>query len=137
MPPAKALRRRIASILAAVVLFAQLATAAYACPTPAASAPMRTPGMAGMPCEQMMAGQAALDAEQPALCFQHCQADTGQPPFDLAQAGAAFTPALVLLFALAPASRAAHDAPVWSAQRSIRERAPPAPHSLLHCCYRI
>jgi hypothetical protein len=137
MPPAKALRRRIASILAAVVLFAQLATAAYACPTTAASAPMRNAEMAGMPCEQMMAGQAALDAEQPALCFQHCQADTGQPPVDLAQAGTAFMPALVLLFTLAPASRAAPDAPVWSAQRLFRERTPSEPYSILHCCYRI
>jgi hypothetical protein len=130
-------RRWIASILAVVLLATQLATAAYACPQPA----MQTPGpaqvMAGMPCEQMRAGAEVVDPDRPALCFKHCHGDASKPQPDAAPSAAAWAPAFVLLFHLAPWASTAADAPVWAAHRSHRERAPPAPHSIVHCCFRI
>ena len=90
-----------------------------------------------MPCAQIMAGTAAVDAEQPALCFKHCQADAGQQPPDIAQATVASAPPPALLFLLEPVARVAHEARTQAARWQRRERAPPAPLSVLHCCYRI
>lgn len=69
----RSLKRLIARIGIAVVLFTQLAVAAYACPTlvgvddsaPVAVADTMDAGMPG--CEQ-------LDTDNPNLCLQHCQA---------------------------------------------------------------
>jgi hypothetical protein len=133
----KAHRRWIASILAVIVLATQLATAAYACPAPGTQRPAEAQAMAGMPCAQMMVDAAAADPDRPALCFKHCQGEASQQPPDLLQTSAALAPAFVLLFHLAPVILAITNAPVWAAHRSHRERAPPAPHSIEHCCFRI
>jgi hypothetical protein len=130
-------RRWIASILAMIVLATHLATAAYACPALRTQRPADAQAMAGMPCERMMADAAAADPDRPALCFKHCQDDASQQPPDALQTSTAPAPAFVLLFHLAPVILAVTDAPVWAAHRSHRERAPPAPHSILHCCFRI
>lgn len=60
--------------LVAVLLFAQLATAAYACPrlVPRASAPDAA-AMADMP-DCAGAAHASVDPEQPQLCKAHCEA---------------------------------------------------------------
>jgi hypothetical protein len=58
-------RRWWLSALAVVMLFAQLATAAYACPRLVADAPTAMPGCSGdMPM--------AMDPELPGLCQAHC-----------------------------------------------------------------
>jgi hypothetical protein len=65
----KMYRPWIASMLAAVLVCLQLATAAYAC-APQVAAYKAT--MAAMPdCEAM----SSLDAEQPQLCKAHCDRD--------------------------------------------------------------
>jgi hypothetical protein len=130
-------RRWIASILAVVLLATQLATAAYACPNAGMQTPAQAQAMAGMPCEQTMTGADVVDPYRPALCFKHCHGDASQQPPDLAPSATAWAPAFVLLFHLAPLAPTAADAPVWAAHRSHRERAPPAPHSIVHCCFRI
>ncbi len=63
----------IAHLLMAVLLYAQLATAAYACPEPLRQgAPV---AMAEMPgCNGQM-GATAMDPDQPLLCQSHCQPD--------------------------------------------------------------
>jgi hypothetical protein len=62
--------RWLCGMLVALVLFTQLATAAYACP--AAIDASRSMPMAEMPgCDQDMS--AAMDADQPQLCKAHCQ----------------------------------------------------------------
>ena len=62
-------RRRLIRCLSVVLLFMQLAVAAYACP--AAFAPTPAP-MAEMPgCAGNMAG--TMDPSQPLLCQAHCQ----------------------------------------------------------------
>lgn len=88
LPAMRALHRRrgrLAGWLAAVLLFAQLATAAYACPqltrvapeqvaaAMAAGADADAAAMAAMPdCSGNM--PAAMDPEQPQLCKAHCEA---------------------------------------------------------------
>jgi hypothetical protein len=63
-------RRWIASLLAVVLVCLQLATAAYACPAPQATA--HAAAMAAMPdCESM----SSMDSEQPQLCKAHCERD--------------------------------------------------------------
>ena len=62
--------RWIASMLATVLVFLQLATAAYACAAPQAAT--GEPTMAAMPdCEAM----SSMDPEQPQLCKAHCDRD--------------------------------------------------------------
>lgn len=65
--------RSIAHLLMAVLLYAQLATAAYACPEP--QRPGAPAAVAEMPgCDGHMGGS-AMDPEQPLLCQAHCQPD--------------------------------------------------------------
>jgi len=131
------LRRRIATALAFAVLFAQMALAAYACPGQDGAVPLRTATMAGMPCEAMMADAAAVDEQQPALCYQHCQPDAGQQAVDLTPTLAAFTADFAVLFLVETADRLAAEQPAWAQHHRLRQRAPPEPHSVLHCCWRI
>jgi hypothetical protein len=63
--------RWVCAWLVVVLLFVQLATAAYACPAAAAVAPTAA-AMAGMSgCDGNM--PAAMDPGQPQLCKAHCQ----------------------------------------------------------------
>lgn len=70
----------IATFVALCLLFAQMATAAYACPqlnqkaAPVADAVMVTM----VDCDSMPSSQ--LDSEQPSLCKAHCQ--VGQQSYD-------------------------------------------------------
>lgn len=72
----RALRRHRAWLsgwLIAVLLFTQLATAAYACPQLAPAPVDVAAGMAAMPdCDGSMA--VAMDPDQPQLCKAHCEA---------------------------------------------------------------
>lgn len=97
------------------LLFAQLATSAYACPTIAAatSAPVAAMNMPG--CDGNMPG--AMDPDRPQLCQAHCvqgsQTVQSAPSADTPQA-----PAVLLVTldwthsALAPARCAVRPAPV-------------------------
>ncbi|UUX96669.1 hypothetical protein [Aquabacterium sp. J223] len=118
--------------MAACLLFAQLAVAAYACPVQATMA-----SSADMPCAEMMAPGADMDSQQPALCAEHCQHDAAQPSADATPSAAAFMPALALLFVLAPTDHSTGVVPNWTKHQQVRERAPPQPLSVLHCCWRI
>lgn len=63
--------RGIAFLVMTVLLYAQLATAAYACPQPQRhGAPAAT-----MPACHERTGVPAMDPEQPLLCQAHCQPD--------------------------------------------------------------
>lgn len=66
-------KRGIAFLVMTVLLYAQLATAAYACPQPqrhGAPAPA-----ASMPGCHEHADMPAMDPDQPLLCQAHCQPD--------------------------------------------------------------
>jgi hypothetical protein len=82
-------RRWLPAWLLPVLLFAQIATAAYACPRAAASEDPVAAAMAEMPdCH------AGMDKVQPPLCKAHCEA--GQQSVN-SQAGAASVPAPALI----------------------------------------
>jgi hypothetical protein len=71
MRPHRRTQRWLSGWLAALLLFTQLMTAAYACPA-VAHAPASTQAMADMPDCAGHRG-AAMDPEQPLLCQAHCQ----------------------------------------------------------------
>ena len=121
------------------VLFTQLATAAYACPMlgvaveqGAASADEEV-----MPCAAMMTGAAGvmLDAEQPGLCLQHCQG--GSQTIDQSNPASVPAPALLPTLTVRESEPARLHRPAWVAHQRSRQGAPPLPHSIDHCCYRL
>ena len=145
----KAWRRRLCEGLAAALLFAQIATAAHACPVLAGALGRADASMAGMPCEHMMAGTDSgtdagsipVDADPgaSALCIKHCQGETGQQPPDAQQAASVpLTGATLLPWPfLMPPVPAVIEGPAWLAHHTHRERAPPVPACIWHCCFRI
>ncbi len=130
----RSLRRWLAGVLVLVLLFAQVATAAYACPAVAVGQPQP----AQMPCVGSMTADGALqamDPEQAALCLEHCK--SGSKAVDAGNGSAAAAPALVApLFVAVVDDAGAADAPSWASHARQRERARPPAHSVLHCCRR-
>ena len=148
--PSTALKRLICRVLIGVLLFAQFAVAAYACPggpqslshavgrTTAASAPMAdSPADLAQPPHAAMSGQSggeqgAMDPLLPNLCIEHCKFGQQKPDHSPAPA---LSPVLLTALYTLPAL----DRPV-----RVRAAAPapdsPAPgdppHSILHCCLR-
>lgn len=129
--------RGLARGLIGVLLFAQLAVAAYACPGLAAKAP--DTGMASaaatmvaqMPgCEDMVG---ALDPEQANLCAEHCKQgqQSDQAP--------TLTVPVAMLTALYPTTPSlpgnASPRPTAATLSALVAASPP--HAVLHCVYRI
>jgi hypothetical protein len=127
--------RPLAALCAALLLFAQLAVAAYACPMLATTGGAEAAAPSS-PCAEMQMSGAPLDEEQAALCLEHCRtgshaADQGHTPLALAPATLASVPLELVVLARGTAAPA-H----WRAQARNRERSPPPSHVLLHCCRR-
>lgn len=99
MSKAKSTRTWIATFVALCLLFAQMATAAYACPQlNQKSAPLVDAEMVAMAdCDAMPSSQ--MDKEQPSLCKAHCQ--VGQQAHDPKVGADVSTPALDALWSLA------------------------------------
>jgi hypothetical protein len=126
-------RRWVSGTLVLAVLFTQLATAAYACPSSMGSdEPQTAPAM---PCAQMLGASMTLDPEQPGLCQQHCQFGNTQQAGDPVQALA--LPVVLLAFPriAIPGADSTADLAAWADHERRREPAPP--HSILHCCLRF
>ncbi len=143
----RSLTSQICRVLIGVLLFAQLAIAAYACPMPATKSTSTTSSMgvsvatvqdqsmdsdkAISECDQM--GQ--MDSSSPNLCLEHCRA--GHQSSDTAPAPivAAMSPALlyVLPTELEPVMGSSPSLP---AMDPLLASAPP-PHAILHCVLRI
>ena len=114
-------RRPIAWIVLLGLVFAQLATAAYACPLlEAATGGAPLPEIAAPPCEDM---DSPASEDRTALCHEHCKADfklvDTQPLVDFATNGADF----FVLVAPTHADASAPDAPVEASL--ARSTAPP------------
>jgi hypothetical protein len=129
--------RRIATLVAGVLLFAQLAVAAYACPLPQpiGGADMSTVdagNVSAMPgCNEPMS---TLDPASPNLCAEHCK--QGQQS-DRASFGIVVPPALLNALYEAPAVREpVHEPPQPGAWLSALVAASP-PHAIAHCVLRI
>ena len=73
MPSIKSNRTWIATFVAMCLLFAQIATAAYACPqlNTASNSQNIEPMVTMVDCDAMSKDQ--MDKEQPSLCKAHCQ----------------------------------------------------------------
>lgn len=146
----RSIKRWVARTLIGVMVFAQLAIAAHACPAVAeavesgsvsfsatgtasedAPAPAldNSAGRAAMDCDDM---PAPMDADAPNLCAQHCQ--YGQ------QSDQAYTvtvPAALLtsLYIVAPRPTAAKTRPSADVPVDLFAATSP-PHAILHCCLR-
>ena len=124
----------VCRLLIAAVLFAQMAVAAYACPslvksrldstTDATAA--KTPG----DCDHM-AGM--LDSASPGLCSAHCH--NHEQSADHADAPT-LPPALFATLYWLVIPEMAEPA-VHSPDASVLHAALPPPHAILHCCFRI
>lgn len=141
--------RTVCRALIGVVLFAQLAVSAYACPgltaaggmtmqvsSPAAADPqptgtaMAATGQAAMNCEDM-AG--AMDSSFANLCAEHCQ--HGQQSD---QASTLSVPAALLnALYVTPLAPGPVVAPRHAANATSALVAASPPHTILHCCFRI
>ena len=113
----------------ASLLFAQLATAAYACPTRAASQAemaMQIPDMQDMP------GCPEADRQSSALCHAHCQ--DAAKSFEKAQ-----TPSLAMVQAASLIFLAVTSPPLIQSSQVFPpqfERATDPPLAILNCCFR-
>ena|SRR5688572_1117538 len=140
----RATLRRVAAGLAAVLLYAQVAIAAYACPglaSAAAGEPAPTaagsafPAAVPMPnCDGMNGAMgAALDPAAPNLCAEHCK--YGQQSD---QASTLSVPAAVLALLYAVPTLPAQAVPPRAAAASLSALvAASPPHAIAHCVYRI
>ncbi len=137
-------KRLICRLMVGVLLFAQMAVAAYACPggslvVSAARQTMTQAMSVDMPpaCHQMMAERAGKGAGAgeavPNLCVEHCrygqQSDqTWSPVLPVAVLNS-----LYVVAAIPEISRRGELSPV----PHVLPVAGPPPHSILHCCFRI
>ena len=121
--------------LIGLLLFAQLAIAAYACPPQlqalADAAIAQQQEMPGVNCEQM-AGPA--DDAAPNLCAEHCRFGEQLGAQPLPQP----LPALMVSLYVLPPTPAETRMPVsWPATPSLEDLAEAfPPHAILHCCLR-
>lgn len=139
----RTVRRFIARLLVGVMVFAQMAVAAYAC-TGAQAKVVPGGGASGTDVTMVLAavtdlanggiGHAAMDPAQPTLCAAHCQ--SGQQNSDSKPAPSA--PA-VMLVSLYPRTVEIFLADLL--RTSPAPHYPPLkvdpPHAILHCCFRI
>jgi hypothetical protein len=129
--------RAVARGLVGVVVLAQLAIAAYACPAlsaaTAANAQVSAPeGMAGgANCDDMTGG--SVDPAWPNLCAEHCK--VGQQS-DQAQTITVPTAVLTPLYATPLVPETALPSRPAAATMSALVAASP-PHAILHCVFRI
>jgi hypothetical protein len=124
-------RRRLAWLVALLLLWQQVALAAYACTvTPGAGMPMPMSVTSSMPmgdhCPSMHAG-----STQGPLCQAHCHADHAAQPE--ARSGSVPASLLATLPPDLPLVPAAHSPSGRAPERLYRLRAPPPPASLLFC----
>ena len=147
----QACKRLICRVLIGVLLSAQFAVAAYACPGLAdtitaevASAPSAgsaahdvPAGVAQMAAASMdgAAGHEPIDPASPHLCMGHCR--FGQQSADHTPAPAVPTALLIAMYSLPTADTAAVSVlPTASSQRGGPPGAGDPPHAILHCCFR-
>ncbi len=137
------MRRFVARLLVGLLVYAQLALAAYACssallpdaasPSGAAMALGEMPHKGGWASSSTMPAW-QMDLAQPEMCAGHCQ--SAHQNIDIKPAP---SPALTLMAGYFTLEHSAQRA-VWG--RTIVPAASPPPqvdppHAILHCCFRI
>lgn len=131
----RATLRAVCRVLVGVLLFAQMAIAAYACPglvsaSASASASVAATSEKAAACDDM---SGAMDPSFPNLCAEHCK--YGQQSD---QANTLTLPAvlLVALYSTPSVQEIAPSPRLAGAAMSTLVAASP-PHAILHCVYRI
>lgn len=132
----------MARLLVGVLLFAQLAVAAYACPVMlngSANGPDHSAGMAMGAVTAMQSGGmetklGGADADLPNLCLGHCQ--FGQQNADSTSSPAVPVALLTSLYTLPSLEQSAGLARPLAAASGPPSLADP-PHAILHCCFRL
>lgn len=149
MTMSRALSKTISRLLIGVFLFAQFAVAGYACPglsamtsmpkgddamvMPSAAAPV---DFAASKSAAMAPGCDQIDQDAANLCAEHCR--FGQQSADTAPVPVVFAaiPTLLYSFPIEPAHLLGSGRSFPTADSGVAA-APPPPHAILHCVYRI
>ncbi|MEO6566255.1 MAG: hypothetical protein ABIO63_09485 [Casimicrobiaceae bacterium] len=127
----------VSRLLLAVLLFAQGAVSAYACPalTAAMDQTVAATSTAAMPADcGQMDSMPAMDVNSPNLCLAHCQA--GQQSNGQVDAPAVPPVVASILVVDLPDPKGLASAGRAFAVDHITAAASP-PHTILHCCFRI
>lgn len=140
----RSLTSRICRALVGVLLFAQLAVSAYACPgflTKSSSMgggmpmPTLTVQDRSVASDKVASGCDQMDSAAPNLCLEHCRA--GHQSSDTAPAPVVFAATAALLYVLPTEPEpVAGSLPSLPATDPSVASAPP-PHAILHCVLRI
>jgi hypothetical protein len=125
--------RRVAVLLAGVLLFAQLAIAAYACPMDTAAAG-DTAVDAAVPMPDCSDPMGSMDPASPNLCAEHCK--QGQQ-CDRASFDVTVSPALLNPLYETPAVPEPTPAPPQARAWLSALVAASPPHAIAHCVLRI
>lgn len=136
MSLSRAFSKAIGRWLIGVLLFAQLAVASYACPGVTGMASMPSNAAPGTAVAAMPPGCDQLDPNAANLCAEHCHhgqqsADTTPAPVVLAA-----IPTLLYALPLEPARLPGFGRSLPAPDASLAA-APPPPHAILHCVFRI
>jgi hypothetical protein len=134
--------RFIARLLVGVLLFAQLAVAAYACPVtlngsanrPGHSAFMGMGDVVALHSSGMETSAGGMDSDLPNLCFGHCQ--FGHQNTDSTSSPNAPVAMLTSLYTLPSLEQSAGLARPLATASGPPSMADP-PHAILHCCFRL
>ncbi len=136
----RAFGQAICRILIGVVLFAQMAVAAYACPAMSMTTGASVEAMASMvdagddgvsPCP---VGSGPMDMDLPNLCAAHCQ--FGEQTADPSPVLAVPAPVLAGFYVVPlPTPPVAPVRPAAAEPDRLAAASPP--HAILHCCFRI
>ncbi|CAN7768930.1 hypothetical protein LJR084_007505 [Variovorax sp. LjRoot84] len=134
------LRRFVCRLLIGVLVFAQMAIAAYACPTLSAapeslSMVAMDASVAATPGEEAaMVGCDQIDNSAPNLCAEHCR--FGQQSADHTPAPTVPAALLTTLYTLpVQPEHLGHVRP--PADMELEQVAASPPLAILHCCFRI
>jgi hypothetical protein len=124
------LRRALCRVLVGVLVFAQMAIAAYACPGPSGAITAQAVQASALP---MAADCDQLDLDAANLCVEHCR--FGQQGVDHSPS-VHWTPApQAFLYAVPLVPEAGPCGPPHE-RDAVLAAAPPPPHAILHCCFR-
>ena len=128
----KPVRRVISALMLASFLFAQLATAAYACPMQSVKGVTVENQMTD--CNELSSSNMAMDSDAPSLCAAHCQAESQS---DQTYTVKLTPPLLAILHRVVTAQDMPTAARVLhqSTRHLLASASPPL--TVLNCCFRI
>jgi hypothetical protein len=140
----RSLTSRICRVLIGVLLFAQLAVSAYACPgfatRPTSMRADMTMPVAATQDQSMASDKAAggcnqMDPAAPNLCLEHCRA--GHQSSDTVPAPVVLAATPALLYTVSPAPEPVMGSSTSFPATDPRVASAPPPHAILHCVLRI